>query len=150
MKKKIRVWVIALLLLTLMGCAKPAGSAGNVDREVVIRNVTLARDLNENYQAINPGTQFYSTDTIFVSVNIAGHPNTGVLNGKFYLDTDLISEATLDLSTVRQGVIFTVGEDTYAGFSLVPSEAWPVSSGYRFELFVNGAKFNDYPYSVIQ
>jgi hypothetical protein len=73
-----------------------------------------------------------------------------MLNGKFYLDNQLISEAALDLSTVSQGVFISVGEDTFAGFSLMPSEPWPVSSGYRFELFVNGSKFGEYPYTVIQ
>ena len=150
MNKKIRVWVIALLFVALMACAKPAATTGSAGNEVVIRSVTLAGDLNENFQALNPGTQFYPSDKIFVSVNIAGQPNTGMLNGKFYLDNQLISEATLDLSTVGQGVFFSVGEDTYAGFSLMPSEPWPVGSGYRFELFVNGAKFGDYPYTVIE
>jgi hypothetical protein len=152
MKKKTREWVIALLFVTLMlsACAKPAASTVSTDSGIVIRGVTLAEDLNENYQAINPRTQFFSTDTIFVSVNVAGQPNKGILTGKFYLQEQLISEATLDLSTVSQGVIFSVGEDTYAGFSLMPSEPWPADSGYRFELFVNGAKYGEYPYSVIQ
>jgi hypothetical protein len=150
MNKKITVWVVVLLFVALMGCAKPAGTAGSAVNEIAIRSVTLAGDLNENYQAINPGTQFSPSDTIFVSVNIAGRPNTGMLNGKFYLDNQLISEAALDLSTVSQGVFISVGEDTFAGFSLMPSEPWPVSSGYRFELFVNGSKFGEYPYTVIQ
>lgn len=152
MKKKTRVWVIALLFVTLMAsaCAKPAATTTVTGNEIVIRGVTLAEDLNENFQAINPSTQFYPTDTIFVSVNIAGRPNTGILTGKFYTDEQLISEATLDLSTVSQGVIFSVGEDTYAGFNLIPSEPWPVGTGYHFELLVNGSRYGDYPYMVIQ
>ena len=147
MKKRILIMISAalLVLLALSACGTKAA-----DTVVTVKSVTLAENLNENYQPVNPKTQFLSTDTIYVSVDVAGRPKVGTLNGKFYYGDQLISEASLDFATVNQGVIMSVGEDTFAGFNLAPSQPWPVDTGYRFELFVNGAKFGDYPYQVVQ
>ena len=153
MKRTQLILILTLSLLTVLGtaCAKPQVATGATSiSQIVIKSVTLAQSLNENFQAVNPRTQFYPTDTIFVSVDVAGRPTTGALNGKFYLDTQLISEATLDFSTVNQGLIFSVGEDTYAGFNLSPSQPWPVGTGYRFELYINGSKYGDYTFEVIE
>ena len=135
-----------LLLLAISACAPKAADTTTV----TIKSVTLAENLDQNYQPVNPKTQFLSTDTIYVSVDVAGRPKVGTLNGKFYYGDQLISEAVLDFATVNQGVIMSVGEDTFAGFNLAPSQPWPVDTGYRFELFVNGVKFGEYPYQVVQ
>jgi uncharacterized protein YpuA (DUF1002 family) len=148
MKTKYLVLVCAVLIaiLALSAC----GGTKAADNTITVKSVTLAENLNENYQAVNPKTQFLPTDTIYVSVDVAGRPKVGTLNGKFYYGDQLISEATLDFATVNQGVIISIGEDTFAGFNLAPSQPWPVDTGYRFELSVNGAKFGDYPYQVVQ
>lgn len=134
------------VLLALSAC----GGTKAADTTITVKSVTLAENLNENFQPVNPKTQFLSTNTIFVSVNLAGRPKAGTLNGKFYYGDQLISEASLDLAAINQGVIMSLGEDTFAGFNLAPSQPWPIDSGYRFELFINGAKFGDYPYQVVQ
>ncbi len=148
MKTKYLVLVCATLvaILALSAC----GGTKAADNTITVKSVTLAENLNESYQAVNPKTQFLPTDTIYVSVDVAGRPKIGTLNGKFYYGDQLISEATLDFATVNQGVIISIGEDTFAGFNLAPSQPWPVDTGYRFELSVNGSKVGDYPYQVIQ
>ena len=152
MKKKALVLICTALIaiLAMTACGGGTASSGTTVNDVTVKSVTLAENLNENYQAVSPKTQFKPTDTIYVSVDLAGRPKTGTMNGKFYYGDQLISEATLDLSAVNQGVIFSIGEDTFAGFNLTPSQPWPVGTGYRFELTVNGSKVGDYPYEVIQ
>ena len=149
MKKRSLVLVCVALaaILALSACG---GGTAAADNTITVKGVTLAENLDANYQPVNPKTQFLPTDTIYVSVDVAGRPKIGTMNGKFYYGDQLISEATLDFSTVNQGVIISVGQDTFAGFNLAPSQPWPVDTGYRFELFVNGSKFGDYPYQVIQ
>jgi len=145
-KTLILVFTGLAVLLALSSCSGTKAA----DATVTIKSVTLAENLNENYQPVNPKTQFRPTDTIYVSVDVAGRPKVGTLNGKFYYGDQLISEATLDFASVNQGVVMSLGEDTFAGFNLAPSQPWPVDTGYRFELHVNGAKFGDYPYQVVQ
>jgi hypothetical protein len=135
-----------VILLALSACGTKTADTTTV----TVKSVTLAENLDVNYQPVNPKTQFASTDTIYVSVDVAGRPKVGTLNGKFYYGDQLISEAALDFATVNQGVVMSLGEDTFAGFNLAPSQPWPVDTGYRFELFVNGAKFGEYPYQVVQ
>jgi len=152
MKKKTLVLVCAALvvILAVTACGGGTTSSGTTVSGITIKSVTLAENLNADYQAVNPKTQFKPTDTIYVSVDVADRPTTGTLNGKFYYGDQLISEATLDFSTVNQGVIISIGEDTFAGFNLPPGQPWPVDTGYRFELTINGTKVGDYAYSVIQ
>jgi hypothetical protein len=148
MKKTTFVRLGVLLIAVLMLTACGGGAAKST--VVTVKSVALAENLNSSYQAVNPKTQFKATDTIYVSVDISGRPTTGTLNGKFFFGDQLISEATLDFATVNQGVIFSIGEDTFAGFHLVPSQPWPVGTGYHFDLSLNGTKTGSYPYAVIQ
>ena len=150
MKKKLLVLTCLALVFSLAFAACSKATAVSTNNAITVKSVTLAQNLNENYQAVNPKTQFLPTDTIFVSVDVAGRPTTGSLNGKFFYGDQLISEATLDFSSVNQGIIISIGEDTYAGFNLAPSEPWPVDTDYHFELYVNGTKVGDYPYEVTQ
>ncbi len=146
MKKNILIMFNAamVIVLALTACG------GGVEVKPSVKSVTFAEKLNENYQAVNSKTQFKPTDIIYVSVDIAGRPKTGILNGKFYYGDQLITEATLDFSTVNSGVLFSIGEDTFAGFSLSPTQNWPVSKDYRFELYLDNVKVGSYPFEVVQ
>jgi len=149
MKKNILLWICAVMITALMLTA--CSSAAKVTTTAItIKSVSLAESLNANYQPLNPKTQFKPNDVIYVSVNMAGRPTTGTLNGKFFYGEQLISEFTYDFATANQGSIYTMGADTYAGFNLTPSTPWPVDTGYRFVLTVNGTKIGDYAYQVVQ
>jgi uncharacterized protein YcfL len=144
--KKITLCVILAIALLLTACS----SAKTTPIAITIKSVTFADSLNANFQAVNPKTQFKTTDTINVSVDVSGRPTTGNLNGKFYYGDQLISEKTLDFASANTSVLFSVGEDTFVGFYLIPSNPWPIGSGYHFDLYINGAKAGNYPYEVIQ
>ena len=99
--------------------------------------MTFAESLDENYQAVNPKTQFKTTDTIYVSVAVAGRPTTGTLNGKFFYGNQLIWEGIFDFSTINKGVILSIEEDTFVGLHVTLTQPWPVDTGYRFELTIS-------------
>ncbi len=143
---KRNVLFLGCLLLSVflcMGCS-------STEKGITINKVTLAKNLDSNYQPIDPTTQFGPTDTIYVSVEIKGRPQTGTINGKFYYEDQFISEATVDLSSVNKDVLVSIGENTYAGFSLTPSTTWPIDSGYSFKLYVDDVEFGSYNYEIIQ
>jgi hypothetical protein len=147
MKKNILIMlsVAMVILLALTACG-----GGGADVKPSVKSVTFAEKLNESYQAVNPRTQFKPTDTVYVSVDVAGRPKTGILNAKFYFGDQFISEGSVDFSSVNSGVLFSIGEDTYAGFSLRPTQNWPVSKDYHVDLYLDNAKVGSYPYEVIQ
>jgi len=146
MKKNILIMFSAAMVIVLAFTA----CGGGAEVKPSVKNVTFAEKLDENYQAVNPKTQFTPTDIVYVSVDIAGRPKTGILNGKFFYGDQLITEATVDFSSVNSGVLFSIGEDTYAGFSLSPTQPWPVSKDYRLELYLDSSKVGSYPYEVVQ
>ena len=151
--KKNTLGIIGAMLVAILAvtaCSTIAGVFNPSTTSISVKSVTLAGGLDANYQAVNPKTQFLSTDTINVSVDVTGRPTTGTMNGKFYYGDQLISEATLDFSNVNQGVIVSIGGDTFAGFHLTPSQPWPVGTGYHFDLYINGTKLGSYPYQVTQ
>lgn len=147
MKKNTLVWFGALMAAILLMSACTSAAKSNM---VTVKSVTLAESLNANHQAINPKTQFKSSDTIYVSVDVTNRPTTGTLNGKFYLGDQLISEAVVNFATAVQSDISSIGEDNFTSFSVRPSQPWPVSNTYHFDLYVNGTKTGTYPYEVIQ
>jgi len=147
MKKHFRTVVCAAVFLALVLTACSSGAA---TAKPVIKSVTFAEKLNENYQPVNPKTQFKPTDVIYVSVDFSGQPKTGLLNGKFYYGNQLISEATMDFASVNTGVIKSIGEDTFVGFNLSGNQAWTVSKDYHFDLYLDGVKVGSYPYEVIE
>jgi hypothetical protein len=147
MKKNILIMISAAMVIVLALTACGGGTAATATS---IKSVTFAEKLDANYQAVNPKTQFKPTDTVYVSVNIAGRPKTGILNGKFYLGDQFIAEFTVDFSSVNSGVVFSIGEDTIAGFWLTPTNPLPVSKDYRLELYLDKVKVGSYPFEVIQ
>lgn len=147
---KITILGLCAVLLFGLGLAACTSSLVPTTTAITIKSVTLAESLDANAQPVNPKTQFKPADVIYVSVDMAGRPTTGKLNGKFFYGEQLISEFTYDFATANQGSIYTLGTDTYAGFNLTPSNPWPVDTGYRFELSVNGTKIGDYAYQVVQ
>jgi hypothetical protein len=152
MKKNIIIWLGSMMVIALMltSCSLLNTVTGTSTNTITIKSVTFAESLNSSYQAVNPKTQFKTTDTIYASVDVSGRPTTGLLNGKFYYGDQLISEVTLDFAVANSSVLVSIGTETYAGFNLVPSTPWPVGSGYHLDLYINGVKANSYPYEVIQ
>ncbi|MGV8027245.1 MAG: hypothetical protein AB2L18_11870 [Anaerolineaceae bacterium] len=146
MKTKNLILTICILgtLFLLAACG------GGKDEGITVKSVTLAENLDSNYQPINPTTQFYPNDVIYASVEVSGTPKTGVITGKFYYYDQLISEASVDFASVNEGLIISVGQNTYVGFNLTPSASWPVDSGYTLKLFVDGVEIGSYAYEVIQ
>lgn len=152
MKKSILRFVTTLMGLTLLlsACGGTSTTSEVEVSGITIKDVVFAEMLDENYQAVNPKTVFGTTDTIYVSVVIDGRPKQGTLEGNFYYADQFISGATLDFADVNEGVIFSIGENTYAGLWLQPSQPWPAGNEYYFELIINGEKVGDFPYGVAE
>lgn len=139
-----------VLLLCTLGSLFLLAACGGKEEGVVVESVTFAEGLDENYQPVNATTQFYPTDTIYASVKVTGAPTTGIMTGQFYYYDQLISEASIDFSTVNEGVIISFGQNTYVGFNLTPSATWPVDSGYSLKLLVDNVEVGSYAYEVIE
>lgn len=56
----------------------------------------------------------------------------------------------IDIAEVNSGVLFSVGEDTYVGFTLSHDDPFPVSDEFFLEVLINGEKLGDFSFSVVE
>src|SRR5205085_1738284 len=92
---------------------------------------------------------FAPSETVCLSLKFKGRPSKGSVGVKFYLADHLITEARVDLSTVNSGVVFSIGQSTFAGFTLKPTKPFPVSDKYRADATFDGQPIGSYKFKVV-
>lgn len=118
------------------------------DTGIKVLDVVFARGLSEEMQPQDPGTDFLSDETVHLSIKIKGRPKKGEVTAQFYWHDRLIAEANVDLGDVNSGVLFSIGTDTYAGYTLT-HDPFPLSDAYHATVLVNGEPVGDYPFRVV-
>jgi hypothetical protein len=116
---------------------------------VELLEATFAHGLSEEMQPVDPGADFSPDETVYLSLQIKGRPKEGLVTARFYWHDSLIAEAGVDLADVNSGLLFSIGEDTYAGYTLTHEQPFPLSDQYRAEVFYNDQPLGTYPFRVI-
>jgi len=116
---------------------------------IQVLDAVFAQGLNEDMQPENPGADFSPDETVYLSVKIKGRPKKGVVSAQFYWRDNAIATADVDLSDINSGVLFSVGEDTYAGYTLTHEQNFPISDHYHVTVLVNDQAVGDYTFHVI-
>jgi hypothetical protein len=98
---------------------------------------------------VNPGTDFARDETVYLSLKIKGRPKEGLVLARFYWRDTSIAEASVDLADVNSGLLFSVGEDTFAGYTLTHQDPFPVSDKYRADVFYNDQPLGTYAFRVV-
>jgi hypothetical protein len=162
--------VLILLLLAVTGCgggeeptpivivvtSAPTGTEPTTevvqppaDTGVEILEAVFAHGLGEEMQPVDPGSDFGPSDTVNLSLKIKGRPKEGVITARFYWYDAPISEASVDLADANSGVLFSIGEDTYAGYSLTPDQPFPISDQYSAQVFFDDQFVDTYRFHVV-
>jgi hypothetical protein len=155
MKNKLWILlVIGAVLITACG-AKPVEEAQAVEVEeettgITVKDVVFTRTLGENMDPVDPTDTFLPSETINVSVVIDGRPKSGIVTGNFYYGSQFIAGTDIDIAEANSGVLFSVGEDTYVGFTLSHDDPFPVSDDFFVEVLIDGEKLGDFPFSVAE
>ncbi len=116
---------------------------------VQILKATFAHGLTEEMEPQNPGEDFQPDQTVYLSLKIKGRPKKGLVGARFYWHDQLIAKANVDLSDVNSGVLFSIGENTYAGFTLTHKKPFPISNNYHAAVSYDGKPFGDYSFHVV-
>jgi hypothetical protein len=116
---------------------------------IEIQEATFAHGLTDEMQPVDPGADFAATETVHLSLRIKGRPGEGLVTVRFFWHDDLIAEAGVDLADVNSGLIFSIGEDTYAGYTLSHEQPFPLSDQYRAEVSHNQQPLGTYPFRVV-
>jgi hypothetical protein len=125
--------------------APPPAQTGAIE----ILEANFAHGLSDEMQAIDPGSEFQPDETIYLSLTIKGRPKEGAVTARFYWDEVYIAEASIDLADVNSGLLFSIGENTYAGYTLTHEQPFPIGDGYRADLFYNDQALGSYPFRVV-
>ncbi|HMO56349.1 MAG TPA: hypothetical protein PKC19_03260 [Roseiflexaceae bacterium] len=112
-------------------------------------DATFAKSLSENQEPVDPTEDFFPTETIYLSLEFEGRPQSGEVTAQFYWRDQQLAEASVDLADANSGVIFSIGQSTFAGFNLTHENPLPVSAQYRVEAFLDGEPLGTYPFMII-
>lgn len=130
----------AALLLSLV--------SANHAADTLLKSATYCRTLNENQSAKDKAESFYPDEKIRLSIELKGRPKSGIAAAKFFFREQLIAEAKVDVAEVNKGVMFSIGQNTFVGFSLKPTSALPAGAVYHTEVTFEGASLGSFPFEV--
>ena len=140
--------MLALLLVALLSGALLA-ACGSADKPIEVKEVVLAKSLGQNMEPVNPSTTFLPTEPISVSVKLNGRPKKGTVEAQFYYGDQFVAGNTVDVASANSGVLFSVGENTFAGFTLSHDQAYPVTDQFYVKILIDGKEFGKYPFAIV-
>ncbi|HFD38850.1 MAG TPA: hypothetical protein ENJ31_03240 [Anaerolineae bacterium] len=115
---------------------------------IEILEATFAHGLTDQMEPVNPGSDFQADETVYLSLKIKGRPKEGTVTARFYWNEDLIAEAGVDLADANSGLLFSIGEDTFVGYTLTHENPFPLGEGYRAEVFYNNQPLGTYAFRI--
>jgi hypothetical protein len=139
----------------LVGCSRSASPSGDTQTakaapaDTLLKEAVFAKALTKDNEPEHPSSDFTPDETVCLSLTLNGRPKSGVVLAKFYYGDELITDAKVDVATVNSGVLFSVGESTFVGFSLKHTGALPVGNKYRAETFFNDKPLGTHKFSVV-
>ncbi len=80
---------------------------------------------------------------------MVGRPKSGFVTGRLLWGDQLIAETGVDLADVNSGLLFSVGQDTYAGYNLTHEKPFPISPNYRADVLYEGQALGSYAFQVV-
>ncbi len=151
MKRQHFIQLIVAMAVFISGfLVAPAADASRLAAESIqLRKVTFAHGLTDDFEPIDPGNQFFPDETVYLSVQIAGRPKSGIVTAEFFLGEQYITETELDLADINAGLLFSIGQDTYVGYTLSHSDPFPISPNYRADVSYEGQALGSYGFEVI-
>ncbi len=144
----------AALVISALACGSSSGTQEVADTAVPtagiqVREATFAHGLADDGGPVDPGTEFTPDKTVYLSLVVKGRPKEGTVSAQFYMGEELIAEADIDLSDVNEGVIFSIGEDTYVNFWLSSDDALSISRAWRADVSYDDEFIDSYTFSVV-
>jgi hypothetical protein len=115
----------------------------------LFRSATYCHALNENQSPKDPAEFFRTGETVCLSIALKGRPTSGIVAARFLFRDELIAETKVDVATVNKGIVLSVGQDTYAGFTLTPEGKLPVGDNYKAEVTLDGKPLGTFPFRIL-
>jgi hypothetical protein len=113
-----------------------------------LKRATFCHGLEENQSPKGEAKSFTETETVYLSVELKGRPKAGVVSAKFMFRDSLIAEGKVDVATANKGVLFSLGQSTFAGFNLTHASPLPVGDCYAAVVSFDGKALGTFPFRI--
>lgn len=143
MKKVLLLGAVAFALFS-------ACTADSSFDKVEIVEATFAGGIDEKEgEAIDPRSEFAQGEDIYLLIKFKGRPREGIIKTVYYFRDNKITETSVDLSDINEGMIFSFGQFTFAYFKLTLEGVSPIGEGYRAEVFCDEELLDTYEFSLL-
>jgi len=117
---------------------------------VEILEATFTHGVDEDGRPIDSVTSFLPDEKVYLAFTLKGRPK-GTLTAHFYRGDKELGDASLDLSDLNSGVVFSIGENTYVNFWMDASPDHPliISDDYRIEVSYDAQSIGSYAFRVV-
>jgi hypothetical protein len=143
MGMKLRHALIFLLAFGL-GVPHPSHSA----EAGPLESVTFCRGLEENKSPKDSTESFDKDETICLSVELKGHPKSGIVSAEFLFRNNPMAGAQVDLATMNKDVPPSTAGNTYAGFKLNHKSPLPIGDCYSARVSLDGTALGTFPFKI--
>lgn len=118
------------------------------EKEGIVKQAVFSRSLADNQTPGEKTETFLPDEPVYLSVELKGRPKSGTLGCRFLMESTTIGEAKVDLASAGKGTLTVVGQNTFAGFYLGPSNPLPIGSMYRAELTLDEKVQGSFPFHI--
>jgi hypothetical protein len=138
------------MLVSLAGVGSTSVAEAASAKGITIKKATFAREVTDEYEAKGVTTEFQTSESVFLLVQIKGRPKKGKVSATWSFRGKSVATADIDLADVSKGVLFSIGQDTYATFNLTPGPAGlVVGNSYSTTIKFDGAVIDTYKFAVV-
>jgi len=118
---------------------------------IEIEEVVFARGVTEQFELEGGAVETFRADetAVHARITIDGRPRAGQLTMRWMWDDTQIAEATVDLSDVNGGLLFSVGQDTYVRGTLSLERMLYIGDGHRLVLLAEGEELGSWGFDVV-
>lgn len=129
--------IVSLLFVPMLACS--FGFPLNIKKDPAVRNVVVARRLDDRQRPIDSTRVFEPNDTFFCSVEVENLEAGSQVTAKWFYEERSLDQFTLTTDTAGSG---------YLGFNLSPDTGVWSLGDYRVEIELNGSKERTVNFSV--
>jgi hypothetical protein len=150
-QKRLRRLLLPIIaIVTLLSALPSAMPLAQAKDSIKIKKATLAKAITDDFQVKNPTTKFYGTEAVYLLAQVKGRPKSGTVEARWSFRGESVGTASVDLSSVNKGLLFSFGEDTYVKFHLKPgADELYIGGSYVVEVFANGVSSGKYKFSIV-
>ncbi len=144
------VAVFALAVTLLAGALSATFVSSASAKGITVKKATFAKEVTDKFEAKGVTTEFQTTDTVYLLLQIKGRPKKGKVSGSWSFRGESVGTADVDLASVNKGVLFSFGEDTYVKFFFKPGPTGlVVGKSYAVDVKSDGTPVGKYTFSVV-